>query len=42
MLIPRNKKYLISFLENEYKELCKLSNYEYFTDLVYNYWRYRR
>jgi hypothetical protein len=42
MILHRFKKHLISFLESEYKELSKLSNYDNFTDLVYNYWKYRR
>jgi len=42
MTLPRNKGWLLSFLEREYKDFLQMDNIETFADIVYNYWKNRR
>lgn len=40
--LPRNKNWMVAYVEREYKELTAMPNYENFTEVFYNYWKNRR
>jgi len=42
MTLPRNKGWIMSFLEKENKDVLQWEGVELFADTVYNYWKNRR
>jgi hypothetical protein len=42
MTLPRNKGWMMAFLEREGKEILQMDAAETFAETVYNYWKNRR
>ena len=42
MNLPRNKGWMMNFLERDYKDLLGYENIESFAENTYNYWKNRR
>ena len=42
MNLPRNKGWMMAFMEAEHKDLLEMENKETFGYIIYNYWKNRR
>lgn len=42
MTLPRNKGWMMAFLEREGKEILQMEGVEVFAETLYNYWKNRR
>lgn len=41
-ILPKNKSWMMSYLEKEHPDLLSYENIDQFAELLYNYWKNRR